>query len=54
MDEYKPYMLIVRIKLIDLLKEMTAEGKISLDTELVIREEILKKWKELQPEREEQ
>lgn len=53
MEEYKPYMLIVRTKLTALLKEMTAEGKISLDTELLIREEILKNWYELQPERKE-
>lgn len=44
-------MLIERVKLIALLKKMTKEGKISLDTELAIREELLKNFIELQPER---
>lgn len=43
-------MLIVRTKLTALLKKMTAEKKISQATELLIREEILKNYKELQPE----
>lgn len=47
-------MLIERSKLTALLKKMTAEGKISIDTELLIREELLKNYKELQPERKEQ
>lgn len=47
-------MLIVRNKLIALLSKMVAEGKISLDTELIIREEMLKNYRDLQPEREEQ
>lgn len=47
-------MLIVRIKLNALLSRMVAEGKISLDTELTIREEILKNYKDLQPERKKQ
>ena len=46
-------MLIERAKLTNLLKKMTAEGKITRATELLIREEILKNYKDLQPEREE-
>ena len=42
-------MLIVRKKLFELLREMTNEGKIPVETHLILRNELIEKFEELLP-----
>ena len=42
-------MLIVRKKLFELLGEMTRDGKIPMETHLIIKNELIMKYDELLP-----
>ena len=45
-------MLIERVKMFNLLEEMTRDQKISVDAKLIIMQELRDKYDELQPPKE--